>query len=891
MCRVLFPGVDLGFFCGTTNNTGESMAGRGRNKKDQPTASDIQEGSGESGIDERSMLELFISNQARRDEEMSEKALLAEKKQLEAEERAEVRRLKAAIAAEEREEKRRERAEIAAEERREKAKVAEEERLEARVIEKERRKREEALRLEEANKEKEEAARRAAEKIVELQEEAAKRDHEQRRELMEMQAEIGRKVSEAHRLETEKSRNRDRVIFSLPVYRKDEDIEDFLLALERKLELGGIPEEEWLSLVAAKLTGELGVSWQELCMGEADYRAVRAALLKGCGYTPRAAGEAYYGFRQEHLKGLAGEQVYKRGAQLLKRMIAPTVLDKETVFKIVKPWVYACVGRGARSVLETREVDDAEALARGLQDYLANEGERVTGKSAVFGGEDPNVESQTNGVRSEGDRLAGRVAVSGTEGTGPRRPAYGVGPGSTGGNGGSSMKCFVCGRMGHKAVDCWHREKGVPEAKAAESKVRIICYICGVEGHKATTCPGKKEAPKGDNVKQIRQIRLIGTRAAKNSDKATDSVLKIARVTLVEPKAMEQMEGIEKKIVKKGNKERDGSSWTASGKTAKALTPNSRTVTVSGRQNKGTAVMQKNRLKPEKAFDVVLRASVVEQARMKNRAKARLEFVSRKRKMNWEKGSSQSGTSKRLSRNVERKRNIKLDGLGVRAEEERMKNFGFVLDGLGVRAEDDTVKEKDDFVGVSNEVNENKRKKNCVYVSAGFSPLSSKPTASVVCCAADGLGTFTGKGVSYRDVLLSSIPSQTKDSRYGDPKRKEGGDLRKRIGDSRQSDAGSGERKRTSIGAEATENDLSSIPSQTKDSRFGDPKRKEGGDLRERIADSQRLDDGRSERKRITIEEDEPGLRAAPFLFVWGDVGTESPQKEGVATYDVAQQN
>ena len=101
-----------------------------------------------------------------------------------------------------------------------------------------------------------------------------------------------------------------------------------------------------------------------------------------------------------------------------------------------------------------------------------------------------------------------------------------------------------------------------------------------------------------------------------------------------------------------------------------------------------------------------------------------------------------------------------------------------------------------------------------------------------------------------RDVLLSTVPSQNQDSRFGDPKREEGGDLRKRIGDSRQLDAGRRERKRTSSGAEATENDF-------------------------------------EER----IEEDEPGLRAAPFLFVGGDVGSESPQKEGVATDGVALQN
>ena len=261
------------------------------------------------GVDERSLLEIFISNQTKRDEEAEERRVREKKEQLEAESRArkeqldaelraEERRLKAEIAAEEREEKRRER-----------AKIAEEERMEARALEKERRKREEARKAEEVNREKEEAARKAAEKITEMQEEAAKKAFEQQKELLELQADLGRRAAETHRLENDRSRQRDRAIAGLNSYQKGEDVEEFLLTIERKMRLGDIPEEDWLTLVASRLNGEVGASWQELCMGEGDYQSVRASLLKGCGYTPRAAGEAYHAFRYEHLRGLAGDQV------------------------------------------------------------------------------------------------------------------------------------------------------------------------------------------------------------------------------------------------------------------------------------------------------------------------------------------------------------------------------------------------------------------------------------------------------------------------------------------------------------------------------------------------------------------------------------------------------
>ena len=442
------------------------MAGRGRKgKEQQPTdAQEISEG----GEAERSFLEMFVAGQAKRDEENVERA---RQERIEAEERAEARRLKAEIAAEEREERRREREE----ERKEKAKIAEEERMEAR-----------ALKKEEAKKEKEEAAREAANRLIELQEEAARKAYEQQKELMVMQVEIGKRASEANRLEVEKTRKRDKVVSSLSVHQKDEDVEEFLLAQERKLGLGGIPEDEWLALIAPKLNGGLGTSWQELSDEGLGYKEVRTAWLKGCGYTPSLAGEAYYAFRQEQLKGMAGEQVFKKGAQLLKRMVAPLVLDKAMVFKIVKPWVYSCVGRKARAVLEAREIEDAEALGRGLQDFLPHEGEKVPGKAAVFGGVHSSERRQ---YHQESERERGVAGMAGSHG------------------GGSSMKCFRCGKIGHKAVDCWQAGAGKQEEVMSS---KIICYICGVEGHKATVCPGKKEAQKGANVKLIQQVRLDG---------------------------------------------------------------------------------------------------------------------------------------------------------------------------------------------------------------------------------------------------------------------------------------------------------------------------------------------------------------------------------------------
>ena len=360
-------------------------------------------------------------------------------------------------------------------------------------VEAEKRAEERELRREELEKQKEEAARVASEKLREQQQEDADRlrvqqqedaarVYDQQRNLVKLQAEIGMKAEEARRAESEKGRRRDRAVAGIPNYRDAEDIEDYLLTSERKLSAGDIPEGEWVSILASKMGGKVGSTWQDLCVTGGGYHDIKAGLLRVCGYTPKLAGEAFFSYKSEAMKGMSADQLYHRGVQLLRRMVAPLKMPSDIEFAILKPWIWAVVPRRAKTLLDSRVVTSPAELIGALQDHLVMEGERVEGQVAVF-------RRQGHGSESSG---------------------------SSGGERKVAGACFKCGKPGHKAVDCWQKgggsvsgtSKPVDSSGGAFGK-GIVCYTCGVEGHKSTQCTRvkrEKASPTEGNPKPVRKL-------------------------------------------------------------------------------------------------------------------------------------------------------------------------------------------------------------------------------------------------------------------------------------------------------------------------------------------------------------------------------------------------
>ena len=220
-------------------------------------------------------------------------------------------------------------------------------------------------------------------------------------------------------------------------------------------------------MIDSRLGGKIASAWQDITTTTCDYQEARDRLLKICGYTPRLAADSFFGYRMEQSKGLTADQLYHRGQQLLRRMIAPGRQSEEIEFAILRGWVGNVISKRARSAVDARVVTNAEELISALQDFLVLDRDRSEGQTATFG--------------------------KGTSEVSKER--------------GSAITCYKCGKVGHKAIECWKGGASVPKGGASTSvgvaSRTITCYTCGEEGHKSPQCPRqwKNEKTGGKDAK------------------------------------------------------------------------------------------------------------------------------------------------------------------------------------------------------------------------------------------------------------------------------------------------------------------------------------------------------------------------------------------------------
>ena len=359
-------------------------------------------------------------------------------------------------------------ADIDREERKEEAKRLEEDR-------KEEAKRVEDERLENLRVKRETEAR---EHVAQLQKEAEDRQFQQQVQLLKLQREMGETAGKAHREAAAKDRKQDRALFNIACCGDEDDLEDYIMMLERRLETAGVKKDEWVDIVESKLRGRLAISWQDAVSTTGGYQEARDKILKSNGYTPRVAADKFFGWEVEQAGGLTVDQLYQMGQQMTRRMLAPGKLSEELEFSLVKGWLGTVIPRQARAAMDARGSENAAELIAVLQDYLALGGD---GKSATF---------KKYGAGSDFVKDGNEVV---------RNRPY-------------QVTCYKCGKIGHKAADCWGGGSAVPRsggAPVAGSAPKIICHTCGIEGHKSPQCPRRGKGSSHSAVAEPKPIQRV----------------------------------------------------------------------------------------------------------------------------------------------------------------------------------------------------------------------------------------------------------------------------------------------------------------------------------------------------------------------------------------------
>ena len=382
---------------------------------------------------------------------------------------------------------------------------------------KEEAKRVEDERLEELRVKREAEARLQA---AQIQKEAEERQFQQQVQLLKLQSEMGDKAGKAHREAAASDRRRDRALFNIANCREEDDLEDFLMMMERRLEAAGIEKDEWTAMIESKLTGRLAMDWQDSLATTATYQEARDHLLKSHGYTPRVAADKFFGFRVDQSRGLTADQLYHTGQQLSRRMLAPGKLSEELEFSLVKGWVGSVLPKKARAAMDARVTESAAELIAVLQDFLALEGE---GKTATFK-RNFAVENGREVVRNR-----------------PYQPT-----------------CYKCGKLGHRAADCRGGSSGGPKGGAeAVAAPKIICHTCGVEGHKSPQCPrrgkGSSSEVKAKPVKRVceKQSAVVELEGTVNGHKTQVILDSGADISIVPSDLVDDSQIVEEQVAVK----------------------------------------------------------------------------------------------------------------------------------------------------------------------------------------------------------------------------------------------------------------------------------------------------------------------------------------------------
>ncbi|KAJ8030959.1 hypothetical protein HOLleu_27522 [Holothuria leucospilota] len=329
------------------------------------------------------------------------------------------------------------------------------------------------------------------------------KEHEHQKELKELELEIEEKRAQR---QLEQTTHGDSSLSSaykqirpkLPHFNDGkDDMDAYLRRFERFAQIAGWDQSEWAGMISTLLTGRALEVYSRLPLEQAtSYEKLKEALLHKYQLTAEGFRVKFRSSKRE--KGETYSQYIDRLKQYLLRWVQLSKTKeefKDVVDLFLREQVIVSSSKDLAIFLKEREPKDSTEMAAMADRYIeAHEKERFSNRDRQHYVERPKGSYGSSGPRQ-------------TEST--EQSKGGVKP-----QGKDSRGCYVCGKRGHIARDCWNKfkvnekEKGRPTGMCEVSEQNEETDQQGSEqvtaacvNAKSVDCDCRMKIGSGQNVK------------------------------------------------------------------------------------------------------------------------------------------------------------------------------------------------------------------------------------------------------------------------------------------------------------------------------------------------------------------------------------------------------
>ena len=247
-----------------------------------------------------------------------------------------------------------------------------------------------------------------------------------------------------------------------------DNLDEYLLRFERYASVAKWNRSTWATQLSPLLTGKTVEVYNRLSPEEAmDYERLKVALLERYDFTERGYREKFRKARPE------GHESPSQFIFRLKNYFPKWVelAEVEQTFRgvvdlIVREQFTSSCSKDLSIWLKQSNPKTLDELSRLAAQYLAARNQKLSSKEVI-------------------KRYSARAGMKDNHSGFP--PA-------------STLKCFVCNRVGHRAIDCRVKPEGGRNEYNRPARHAVRCYQCGEIGHEKRFCrnnPRPQTAPRG----------------------------------------------------------------------------------------------------------------------------------------------------------------------------------------------------------------------------------------------------------------------------------------------------------------------------------------------------------------------------------------------------------